>query len=264
MAERGRGPIESPEERDSLTETPEFKSAVKDAVDALLPDLMAQVHAAYQAAGAKTEPKDVAVFANALALGMAKIGAQNSGQVYIDPAVIEERDKATKELQALLIDIRAQIAGAVGEAAREAITPRYRLIGKVQLPIPGLGHVLIDPLYRDRSKVQHHTEIDCPIIPNLMMQPVNEPARRVMDLFRKAVGEELPHGEEDLGAIALSPTGVVVRGAAAEMILRNSRQQAGMAPQQADPNAVTIRRGDDPVKRKVQVLGTLTQPIEVQ
>lgn len=235
-----------------MAETAEFKAAVDAAVAAALPALLVQLAAAREAAGSRSEAGD-GDFAKALALEIAKISGQGSGKIYVDPVVLEWRDKKMAELKTLLVELRAQNE-----------VPVYRLIGKVQLPIGSLGPVMIDPLYRDRQKVQHNTELDWPGMPNLMMQPVNEPARRVMTLFREAVGEELPHGEEDLGAIALSPTGAVVRGAAAEMILRNSRQAAQPEVGAAQGEVAQIRRGDDPVKRKVQVLGTLTAPIEVQ
>lgn len=249
MADSTRKPGDS----QRLTETPEFAEAVKAAVDAALPGIIAQLATARDAAGTTQEPGDPA-FAKALALEIAKISGQGSGRRYVDPVVLEGREQAMARLKALLIDLHAR-----------GVVPAYRLVSKTQLPMGTLGPVVIEPLYRDRNKVTRDTEIDWRGMPNLAMQPINEAAERVMAEFRAAVGAELPPGEEDLGPLALSPTGVVMRGDAARMLMRNdpAAREASDPQLAAAAEAATIRRGDDPVKRKVRVLGTLMQPIEV-
>lgn len=220
-------------------ETPAFKAAVEAAVQSAIAALLPTL----------TEGRDVgdgnAALVKMLALEIAKINGQGSGRKYVDPAVLEERESAMKELEALLSDF-----------SERGIVPSYRLIEKTQLPTGRFGHVVFNPLHRNAAKQVEPVEIDCPLMPNLAMEPIDDNARRVFTLFRKAVGAELPHGH-DTSAMALSQNGVVLRGRAAETMLRND-------PAARDSGGVVVRRGEDVGVRQVQLLGTLTKPVEMK
>lgn len=254
-------------------ETAEFKAAVSAQVEALIPQLLERLGAVRGEPGVSSEAHDP-TFAKQLAYEIATYRGQENGRFYLDPGEAEKRRQAMTELTEMLIDLRAKADRFAAEHPHEFVNPyipSYRLTSKTQLVISDeQGRaipVLMDPIYRDEQTRQtRQTEIDHPGIPNLAMEPSNEAATRVMALFRTFIGEEAPidprtgvpiPSDADLGAVALSRTGTVVRGRAAAATLRSTK----------DSEPIThIRRGDADggIKRRVQVLGSLTQPIEVR
>lgn len=237
-------------------DNPEFQAAlaaeVQARVDALLPDLMAKLAKASGAVPAGDDKN----FVSALALQLAELTGQGSGRIYVAPEIVEARRQAFERLKALLVQLRV-----------EKQMPAYRLTNKVQLNLgPTLGEVLIDPLYRDNTRIVQSTEIDWPGIPNNAMFPINEAAERVFAEFSAWTGTA-PKAEAD-EYLAVTSHGAVVRGEAAGVLLRNDRPRGGLGElggAAADPDAPAagIRRKDPAPKRLVQVLGTLTKPVEV-
>lgn len=253
-----------------VAETPEFKAAVAEAVKQQQTDILQAVLPALlekfggTAAPAAAADTDFAkVMANEMALRIAQISGQGTGKIYIDPVVVEERKTAMRKLGELLVELRAK---------RQI--PVYRLIQKTQLPMGRLGPVVVEPLYRNDRNQQASTEIGWDRVPNLAMEPIGEPAESVFALFRAAIGAELPDTETVIdefgntksvgqGATALSPSGVVLRGGAASAILRNG-SRAGQVGDADIGEGVVIRSDNNPLKRQVNVLGTVFGPIEVQ
>lgn len=257
------------DKRVNFTESAEFKAAVASAVETLIPTLLQRL-ADTPPAGAQGEPDDPA-WAKHLAYEIATYRGQDNGRFYVEPAELKKRQAAAEAIQELLIELRAKAQQFARERPEESnpYMPSYRLTQKTQLLVGDeFGRaipVLFEPLYRDEvTRVQRQTEIDHLGIPNLAMLPINEPAQRLMGLFRTMIGEEQPTdprtgapipGDGDLGEIALTRQGNVVRGAAAAAMLRNMRR-----PEDGYTN---LRRGDGPGMRRVQVLGSLTPPIEM-
>lgn len=265
--EHARRVAREPGAREILTSSPEFKAALESALAEKLPAMLAAVAQANKEAGAES-PEN---FAKALALQMAKFTGQGVGKTYVDPDEIEKRAAATRKMKRLLADLRA--AGK---------RPVYRIIRQTQLPVGNLGPIVIEPLWRGPDRIQHDTEIEWSFIPNLAMHPLDDEAKQVFALFETAIGAEKPEVAEpdgldspmamlapQLGPQALGPGGTVVRGAAASAIIRNDPALREMgAGQRHGPmspyEAAVIRRGEDPAVRHKQVLGTLTDPIEMR
>lgn len=263
----GLPPVEEPAVKPTISfaDLPEFKAALEAALAEKLPAMLAAVAQANGHAQAESPES----FAKALALQMAKFTGQGVGKTYIDPEELEKRAQATKAMTALLADFRKH-----GER------PAYRIIRQVQLPVGNLGPIVIEPLWRGADRIQHDTEIEWSYVPNLSMVPINDPARQVMRLFEVAIGAEMPEVADpeslesplatirpQLGGQALTATGTVVRGAAAAAIIRNdpAHRDLGMNQGPMSPaQAAVIRKGDDPAVRHKQVLGTLTEPIELR
>lgn len=264
--QRARDTARDPIMRKAMTESPEFKAALKEALDAALPAMLAAV---VEANGRAVDASPEA-YGKALALQLAKFTGQEVGKKYVDPEVLEKRAIARGEMMALLRKFRDT-----------GVVPAYKVIQPTQLEVPGLGPIVIEPLWRGQDRVQRETEIDYMWIPNAAMVPINDPAKQVWKQFEIFAGMEMPEvaGADalptptaflapQLGQIALTPQGNVVRGSAAAAILRNipEGQALPLAQEHAGPSGATavIRRGDDPAVRKRQVLGTLTEPIEMR
>lgn len=250
-----------PDKRETLRLGPQFgldspeAQALIDAkvsarVEALLPELMAKLAGVQQATGGTPNGEDKG-FVQALALQLAELTGQGTGRIYVAPEIVESRRKALDRLKELLLDLRAR---------REV--PAYRLKNKVVLNLgPRLGDTLIDPLYRDNQKIVQSTEIDWPGIPNGAMQPINEAAERVYALFCEWTGSATSAEADEF--LAITSHGAVVRGEAASQILRNDRRRGEVGFEEAHEGAATIRRHDQAPVQKVQVLGTLTAPVEI-
>lgn len=266
--EHARKVAREPAAREILTTSPEFKAALEDALAEKLPAMLAAIAQANGAAASES-PEN---FAKALALQMAKFTGQGTGKTYVDPEELEKRSAGRREMMRLLKEF--QESGEV---------PSYRVTRQIQLNVAPFGPIVIEPLWRGADRVQHDTEIDFAWIPNLGMAPLNEPARRIYRQFEIWIAAEMPEVSDaetldspvasmapQFGPQVLNPhTNTIVRGAAAAAIIRNDPALRGMGGQQAEGptsphQAAFIRRGDDPAVRKKQVLGTLTDPIEMR
>lgn len=226
-------------------------AAVQQRIDALLPDLMARLALAQAAVGSTAPSPGDGNFVQALALQLAELTGQGTGRVYVAPEVVERRRMAWEQLTDLLLELRAQKQ-----------IPTYRLLNKVFLNLgPRIGEVVIDPIYRDNNKIIQSQEIDWSGFPSLAMAPVGPIAERVFALFCEAIGHQGPaQGPDKLWA--LSADGAIIRGG--PQII--SKDEAKMTdPANYDPEAPSagIRRHDQPPKQKIQVLGSLTAPVEV-
>lgn len=262
-----------------FTETDDFKAAVDLAVEEqikrLIPTLMAEIGDAKRNAGTLADDDDgVPMFAKQLAHEIASNRAHENGRINVEPAEMKRRAEAFNELQKTLVELHGKAAQFYQQnptAPENPYVPRYKLISKTQLLFPINGQlvpVLVDPLYQDDMKRQRQTEIDHPSIPNIAMLPDNEPAERVMSHFRRYIGEESVY-DHDLGPMALTQNGTVIRGAAAAALLRNTRQDVNQSPvtlSAAGYQTTRIHRGDsqEAYGRNVQVLGTMTAPLRVR
>lgn len=236
--------------------SPEFRSAVDSAVQNLLPELMARLAVAQSAPGAanaSADSADAKGMLSGLALQLAQLTGQGEGRVYVAPEIIEFRHNAMERMTDLILELHAR-----GEI------PAYTLRNKVFLNLgPRKGEMLIDPFYRDNEKIMQPQEIDWPGVPNLAMEPLNEAARRVFGLFCEAVGHQgAAQGPDRLWG--LSQEGVILRGGPGVLAADRDRQlgEPGLSDNPEMP-AAGIRRKDKAPTRKVQVLGSLTAPVEV-
>lgn len=234
--------------------SPEFRSAVDAAVQNLLPELMARLAVPQGAAGSPPgEAADAKGVLSGLALQLAQLTGQGEGRVYVAPEIVDARHKAMEKMTDLILELHAR-----GEI------PAYTLRNKVFLNLgPRKGEMLIDPFYRDNEKILQPQEIDWPGVPNLAMEPLNEAARRVFGLFCEAVGHQgAAQGPDRLWG--LSQEGVILRGGPAVLAADRDRQlgEPGLSDNPEMP-AAGIRRKDKAPTRKVQVLGSLTAPVEV-
>lgn len=218
----------------ALTETPEFKTAVADAVR----EILGQLHPPALAGGASITGADQK-FAEGLALAIAQLS--DPGKKRVAPEVLRAREEARQNMTDLLIQFR-----------RERRVPTYTLRHKVYL-----DEQLIEPLWMDANKVQRATEIDWPGVPNEAMVPVNEEAKAIHGLFLDSIGQIVRVVEED--DFHMTPGGVVVRGAP-----RPNRSNT-RAPMTGDHvgEGLRVKHRDMPGRYDtINVLGTVAAPAQ--
>lgn len=108
-----------------------------------------------------------------LAMAIAEMSDQGSNRKRVEPAELARRE-----------DARLMMFELLNEYQDNGIKPEWRLKQKVVL-----DETLIDPMWVDPvSKVQRHTTLIWPGVPNGAMEPVNDAARRVYDLFVISIG----------------------------------------------------------------------------
>lgn len=210
----------------SVTETPEFKAAVDAAVAAALANFAPAV---------ATQGGEVRELVNGLAVQLAKFTGQGIGQHYLDPEIGARREEASRQLRALLDELRAK-----GDE------PQWKLVGQVHMSLGAVGYAIVNPYYRDPSKRQQQTEIGFYGVPNLAMRPLNPAAERVWRLFTQSIGRT-ETGDDDVEDWEVTQSGATIR----KGLKPPSRDASAEAF--ADGDGVRILQGDDPSKRKVQV-----------
>jgi len=170
----------------------------------------------------------------ALAMEISKVGDQNAGRAVVAPEEIAKRNKAKARLVDLL---EATIAAGV--------QPDYTLRQMVYL-----GDRKIQPFWVDRNRVAHPTEIGWWGEPNQYMEPVNAPARAIMELYLESIGDT-----RKTANLRVTAGGLVVRSGG--MNPEGGRDQAP----QVGRDAPTIKgRGAETKTVEQRILGTLMPP----
>lgn len=203
----------------ALTETPEFKDAVKDALSSMRESLLADLKASL--VGAKAEDQvDIKSIFSQMALSIAEMNDQGSDRKRIDPAVLAAREAAKDRMGALILKAR--------ELPHDK-RPRYKLIGKTYLK-----ERFIEPFQRLADKRIVPTEIFWTNAPNGAMRPVNDSAKRIYKEFLEWMG-----GSTELAGLVKVPQWVTNSGA----MLANGPNASG-ALHSALPNPFDL---DDPM-----------------
>lgn len=224
-----------------LTETPEFKAMVAEAVAAQLAKLPA---AQLAALAGPNSPGDTA-FAQSLALALAEFNEQGGGKKYVDPKILKTRREAEEKMWDLIL--KSHRAGEIG---------RYQLTAKVVL-----ADELIEPFWLDTDHTAKPTVIDWSGAPNGAMIPLNETAKAIFEQFKLSVGSTeglIPHRPT-----GITPSGVVVHGAAVPK-RRDNAQLPGFGENATDRTLNTglsvLHKGAAGQAAQHHVLGTIFPP----
>src|SRR6185437_16296658 len=111
-------------------------------------------------------------FANSLALAIAKIGSQKSGEQYVDPEVLAKRAEARERMVRLII-----------EARERGDKPTYTVRAKIHF-----DEVLVEPKWIGSYHNARDTEIVWPGVPNLALKPLDEVSTAIFDAFNESIG----------------------------------------------------------------------------
>jgi hypothetical protein len=244
-----------------MTQSPEFKAAVAEAVVSHLATLAPQIEAARTQA---VTGNDVGALFDRLAMSISELTTQGTGKVRVSPEELQRREKAREKMKHLIIEARA-----------EKKVPTYQLRNKIFL-----NEQVIEPYFMNRERKMAPTEIDFWGVPNEVMVPMNDTAKAIFEAFRESIGtvkgvqgvaNALP-GADD---IAFTRGGLVVRNGAvnASMRAHNSPEAAGApVPQMPayedaevhDYQPLRINSDDHKAGyRNENILGTLAQPARV-
>jgi hypothetical protein len=131
-------------------------------------------------------------FANSLALAIAKIGSQKTGEKYVDPEVLAKRDEARERMIRLIV-----------EARERGDKPTYTVRSKIYF-----DEVMIDPKWIGPDHIARDTEIVWPGIPNLALKPIDAVAAAIFDAFNESIGGGMAIHEE--GDMRVTAGGLVV------------------------------------------------------
>ncbi len=229
-----------------LTETPEFKNAVADAVNAQLkPVLDALAANGAQAPTSAAAPGSVEEIFSKLALAIADISDQGTDRKRIDPRILAERAAQHN----LMVDALIEAKNKYGKNDPER--PRYRLVAKVFL-----NEQIIDPYTVDpATKRPEPVEIYWSGVPNLAMRPVNAAAKKIYGHFMGSIGNET--ADQKKTAQWVSFGGLTIAGSGP------SRRQLPETAQDVPTEYVfpeSLSVATDPTKPEVNVLGTVAAP----
>lgn len=231
----------------AITDTPEFRQAVADAVAQTIPALKEQILAhltdarGTTAAPAASDGTADHAFANALAMSLAQLTDQGTGRKRVAPEILRARSEHRDRMTKLIIDARA--SGAI---------PVYSLKNKCYL-----DEVMIEPFYIASDHTQRPTEIEWSGVPNEAMVPVNDIAQQIHAEFVGSIGslakdDNLPERE-----LKVTPGGVVIKG---RPMARNTAKNSVNQPA-ANSEGLRIRHKDAPGQfKETRILGTVMAP----
>lgn len=175
----------------------------------------------------------------ALAFAISKVADQNSGKPIVAPDEIAKRTRAHATLERLLED-----------TLRGGVQPIYTLRQVVYL-----GDRKIQPLWVDRNRVAHPTEIGWWGIPNQYMEPMNDEARAIMALYLESIGDMRKTARN----LRITPGGLTVRSGG--MDPEGGRDAAPRVGR--DVYAPTlVGRGSEVKTVELRILGSLMPPAQ--
>lgn len=192
-----------------MTESPEFRSAVTEAVATALSQLTAKAETAHAKSGNPMGDGDRSLMRE-LAMSLAELTTQGTGRVKVSPEVLQNREAARQRMINLIIEARA-----------EKKVPTYHLVNKIFL-----NNRIIEPFWvHPATKSVQNTEIDFWGIPNDAMVPVNDTAKGIFAAYRDSLGtvhgvmgvaNQLPNREE----LGVTAGGLVIRNSAVNDVAR--------------------------------------------
>lgn len=224
-----------------VTETPEFKAALDEAVSKGVSNILEQLKVAQNG---ESRPGD-ATWAEGLALAIAQLSHQGVGKAKpVDPTLLKQREGASVRMLAAIVDARAR-----GDI------PVYALRNKVYL-----DERLIDPVVIDsKTHEQAPTQIGWPGVPNSAMIPVNEAAKLIHKEFSDSIGVVVIEHSKHIKPEVYSVTkeGRVIRAASLA-----TRPQVNA---ESNPDGVQVlnARGGGGKSKEINVLGTVAAPARV-
>ncbi len=180
-----------------LTETPEFKAAVKAAVTAAAKEIKAEVLddlAALKSEGGSSGNAESLM--EKLALHIAEISDQGTGRERVPPEVLAKMGAAHKRMIKLLHDAKSK-----------GLKPEYRVISKVYL-----NERFIEPFSVGADKSAVYTEIFWSGAPNDGLLPINDIAKQIFAEFKNSVGNAIKFAGQDDRPLVLTHGGLIVKG----------------------------------------------------
>jgi hypothetical protein len=177
-AKRGRGrprKVMTPRaEAKAITETPEFRKALQDAVSEVTRELVEKLANARSDAGTDAAPSADAALIKSLATTLFEMSDQGTNRApRVDPDELAARQAARAKMEDVLI-----------QAAAEGRVVSYQLTRTVFL-----DEQIVEPTRRDpQSKALCTQDVDWIGVPDESMVPLNETAREVHALFMRSIG----------------------------------------------------------------------------
>lgn len=253
-----------------ITDTPEFREAVRTEIASLRGELLGELAKAKGHSGATDTS-----WMEGLSMSIAKLTEQNSGRRYISPEVIRQREIAAELMLTLIV-----------KAIVEKRPAAYRLTNKVHL-----NEQLIDPAWIDRYHTAQPTDIEWPGVfssppklepgtyeynlckkfaPNSAMSPLNDTARAIFKAFQDSIGSIAKDDAQAYAQESLKVTrnGLVVKGrpSAAKhetAINSNTGEPLETGGDTGGNEGLRVRHKDEPGRFKdVNILGTIAKPAQ--
>jgi len=231
------GPPESKEV--PITQTPEFKSAVADAIKEALAGLVPQV-------ATTTSTNDAYSLMETLAMRIAQLSDQGMPEERkrIDPAELERREQARQAMGAAIMECRAR-----------GYKPQYRATNKSVL-----NETMINPYYRGKDGAMVPVTFGWDGEPNDCMYPLCEDAVKIFKLFKESRGHYSAAPTPKTSAWATAG-GLIINSAGPR-----SAKEIDVPHWNEDPNAERFNSGldlqlpNDPNAKEVRILGTIAKP----
>ena len=247
--------VEKPSIAGDLSQSEQFKAAVRAAVAEYAAELQVQATARGDAppsapASAPAAGASERNFAELLALAIAELNDQGSGRKRVAPEILQARAKARERMGKLIM------------AARESkASPEYRVMTTMFL-----NERQVDPYQKDDRNLPVPTEIIWSGVPNDGMLPLNKVAQQIFDAYKESVGATPRVVQEQPAWITAG--GLVVRGAAParRMVATLDNPLPGVyedSAQARDPDfadALSIKGPNDPRAKEVRILGSIAEP----
>lgn len=241
-----------------ITETPEFKAALKEAVAEALKGFA-------PAAAQSAMPEGAMGLFREMALAIAEMTHQGDKRSRpVDPKVLMAREAAQKELNEALHQVALARKAAADkkydseeerDEAIRAVTPRYRCIAMCVL-----DDVMIVPWKRnDATKKMEPVPFYWAQEPNDAMIPLNDLAKEIHKLFRRSRGARSDIEKRSVKPAWATDRGLIIEGGTPPARREIETRDAVMRDRDSD---LDIPEAIDPSAPFVHVLGTKHAPAQ--
>ena len=226
-----------------LTETSEFKIAVKAAVD----DAMGPILAALAQLKGQEQPQEATAPADTmfrqLALAIAEISDQGTNRKRVAPEILAARARAHERM------VDAILSAKRAHEQDDAPRPLYRAIAKMYLNERFIEPWIMDPSTKRPKPVEFYWSGP----PNPAMRPLNEPATEIFRHYSDSLGSLAV--EKEVTASWVTAGGLVIKGEGPASL---KGRHSGQKPVFDDDLAVVDN--NDPESPFISVLGTVQPP----
>lgn len=219
----------------AITETPEFKAAVAEALKGLIPEIAKEFANARPAATPEADANSSA-FADKLAMAIAQLTDQGTDRKRVAPEVLAKRTAERERMGKLIM------------AARDkGLKPLYRALNKLYL-----NERLVEPFRRGPNNSLEPVIFGWNGVPSEYMYPMDDVAKEIFTAFLNSIGSVADDPSAMEKPLWATPGGLIIQGEAPV-----SMKQAPDNLTRKFADGLELKLPNDPREKEIHILGTI-------
>lgn len=234
-------PVSETEKSAIDTQSPEFKAAVAEALQGLIPEIVKEF-ANVRPASIPEADDNSAIF-NGLAMAIATLTDQGTGQKRVAPEVVAHRSRERERMGKLIMAARERTE------KEGAPFPQYRALNKLYL-----NERKIEP-FRRENNVLIPVVFGWGGVPSEYMYPMDDTAKEIFTAFLNSIGSTIEGPSAMEKPLWATPSGLIIQGEAPV-----SLKQAPTDLTRKFADGLDLKLPNDPRAKEIHILGTIHPP----